>query len=124
MPNRIIREAILDSDRYRALKNDSERLFFYEILLLADDYGLCPANYSFLESKTLPCMGKTKKQVNGFLSCLQDDDLIRLYEIEGKRYLFIPRFGNIPKRGKPKCPLPPDSVMHGRDCHSPAPQSL
>ena len=42
MPNRVIRDDLLDSDRIRSLPTDSHRMLFVELLLLADDYGTPP----------------------------------------------------------------------------------
>ena len=110
MPNRIVREAILDSDRYHSLRTDSERLLFHEILLLADDYGIAPANYGFLRRRTSVCLSKSTDQVAGFLESLMAVDLVRVYEIGDARYLYIPRFGNVPRSRKPKWPIPPDEM--------------
>jgi hypothetical protein len=52
VPNRIVRDAILDSPRYHGLSSDTARLLFFELLLLADDYGLTPAYPLFLSRRT------------------------------------------------------------------------
>lgn len=109
MPNRIIRDSILDSDRYLGLKNSDERLLFVEILLLADDYGICPAGFGFLRRRTSVCSGLTESQVSSYLESLHDADLIRVYVVDDdRRFLFVPRFGNSPRAQKPKWPLPVD----------------
>lgn len=109
MPNRVIRESMLDSDRYSSLPTDSERLLFIELLLLADDFGLVPLNYAFLRRRVSPCVGKTEKQALVMLEHLIECDLIRTYHSEsGSLFGYIPRFGNVPRAKKPKWPLPPD----------------
>jgi hypothetical protein len=109
MPNRIIRESLIDSDRYNELPHDSERLLFIELLLLADDYGIVPLNHAFLRRRTTPCGGKTPEQTAAMLSALCDRDLVRAYQSErGGMFGYIPRFGNSPRAMKPKWPLPPD----------------
>lgn len=108
MPNRVVRESVLDSDRYQALPHDSERLLFFELLLLCDDFGLVPLNYGFLRRKCTPCSHKTEAQVASMVQALGDVDLIRCYQSDGgSTFGFIPRFGNTPRAKKPKWPLPP-----------------
>ena len=111
MPNRIIRESLLDSDRYHGVPHDSERLLFLELLLLADDYGIVPMNFAFLRRRTTPCAGKSLDVVTAMVSALADQDLIRVYQSErGGQFAYIPRFGNSPRSLKPKWPLPPDGL--------------
>jgi hypothetical protein len=110
MPNRIIRDALLDSERYLNLAHDSERLLFFELLLCADDYGLVPVNYTILRRKCSPCFNKSKEQVLKMLSALADVDLIRMYESDGSRYAYIPRGRNRPQSIRPKWPAPPHSL--------------
>jgi len=109
MPNRVIRDSVLDSDRYVGLTHDAERLLFLELLLMADDFGLVPLNFAFLRRRASPCAGRSEKQVNEMVEQLVERDLVRLYR-SGSASLFgyIPRFGNVPRAKKPKWPLPPD----------------
>lgn len=100
---------MLDSDRYVSLSNDSERLLFIELLLMADDFGLVPLNYAFLRRRASPCSGRTEKQVEAMLESLIECDLVRTYRSDtGSLFGYIPRFGNVPRSKKPKWPLPPD----------------
>ena len=110
MPSRIIRDGLLDSDRYLLLPHDSERLLFIELLLLADDYGLCNANFGYLKRRTSVCSTKTVEQVASILATLMDVDLVRVYDVDGNRLLYIPRFGNHPRSRKPRFPMPPDNL--------------
>ena len=109
MPNRVIREALLDSDRYLGLTHDSERLVFLELILLADDFGLVPLHFSFLRRRVSPCAGRTEAQVMEMIGQLVERDLLRVYRSEsGAMFGYIPRFGNVPRATKPKWPTPPD----------------
>lgn len=108
MPNRIIREGLLYSDKYLSLANPQDQLLFHQLLSLADDFGLCEAGYGFLKQRAPICSTKTFDQVAASLNALADVDLIRVYETDGKRFLFIPKFGNSPRAKKPKYPIPKD----------------
>jgi hypothetical protein len=108
MPNRVIRDALLDSDRYHGCPIES-RLLFLELLLCADDYGLVPINDVFLRRHTTVCEGKSAAQIAGFLSPMLEHELIFTYTSgTGGRFAMIPRFGNYPRAKKPKWPLPPE----------------
>jgi hypothetical protein len=110
MPNRIVRDAVLDSERYLALSHPVERLLFFELILLADDYGLVPLGCGFLARRTTACGGMPQEQSNRLISALADVDLIRVYVAEsGSRFAYIPRFGNTPRAKKPKWPMPSDA---------------
>jgi len=109
MPNRVIRDSVLDSDRYVGLTHDSERLLFLELILMADDFGLVPMNFAFLRRRASPCAGKSERQVNEMVEQLVERDLVRLYRSDSdSMFGFIPRFGNAPRAKKPKWPLPPE----------------
>lgn len=109
MPNRVIRDSVLDSDRYVGLTHDAERLLFMELLLMADDFGLVPLNFAFLRRRASPCAGRSEKQVNEMVEQLVERDLVRLYRSDSASLFgYIPRFGNVPRAKKPKWPLPPE----------------
>ena len=111
MPNRIIRDSILDSERYLSLTHHVERLLIFELILLADDYGLVPLGQAFLARRTTACAGMSGEQCLKVISALADVDLIRVYNAKsGSRFAYMPRFGNSPRSSKPKWPLPPDAI--------------
>lgn len=57
MPSRIIRDAILHSERYHSIGVEAKVLFF-ELLLNADDYGLVPMGHIFLRMHCPTCSGE------------------------------------------------------------------
>jgi hypothetical protein len=109
MPNRIVRSAILDSERYHSVDLRA-RLAFHELLLCADDYGLVPVSSLYLRRHTTALADSDPKIVAQVLSSLADHDLIRMYEVDGGRFAYIPRFGNHPRARKPAWPLPPANI--------------
>jgi hypothetical protein len=115
MPNRILRDSLLDSERYLSLSSAEARLLFVEMLLLADDYGLMPAGWMFISRRTSVGLGKPRAAVEPLLLELADADLIRLYRVDNLStgagwYAYIPRFNNWPRSTKSKWPLPPDEL--------------
>ncbi len=109
MPSRIIRESLLDSERFGNATHDAQFLFM-QLLILADDYGLVPVGSFFLRKRTTAVSGLVDEQIAALLLNLADQDLIRLYSSStvGQRFAYIPRFGNWPRALKPKWPLPPE----------------
>ncbi len=109
MPTRVIRDGVLDSQRYHDVDKPA-RLAFLEMLLCCDDYGLVPLSGVFLKRRTTAFEGIPQAGADALLSALVDADLIRIYDVEGARFAYIPRFGNTPRAKKPKYPLPPDAL--------------
>jgi hypothetical protein len=111
MPNRVVRDAILDSERYHACPIES-RLLYLELLLCADDYGLVPIADVFLRRHTTVCEGRSAAQIATHLAPLLENDLIRPYDsADGGRFAYLPRWKNRPEASKPKWPLPPRNIL-------------
>lgn len=111
MPNRVLRDDILNSERYWSLSSDSCRMLFIHLVLRADDLGLFrAANYTIRAT----CFGVTAPSPEAtakMLTELNDADLIRMYKANGADYGMIPRFGQRLRILKPRYPLPPDELM-------------
>lgn len=113
MPNRVIREALLDSKRYWALSNDG-KIFFIHMMLLADDFGCISLAPLFIARRAfIQRPGPAK--LEALIRELADQDLVRLYfagDIKTpERYAFIPRFGQTLKWKKARLPMPPRSLF-------------
>ncbi|HAZ61044.1 MAG TPA: hypothetical protein DCY89_05665, partial [Gammaproteobacteria bacterium] len=109
MPNRIIRDAILDSERYHSVPPLS-RLAYLELLLCADDYGLVPLSPVYLRRHTTWADGLSDAARRKVLTDIADHDLIRCYAVGGAEFAYVPRFGNVPRSVKPKWPAPPPEL--------------
>jgi hypothetical protein len=106
MPNRMIRDEILESERVLSLPADV-RWFFLSVVLTADDLGLFEAtDFKMARRATL-----SPDQAARFLSMLVDVDLVRLYIVDGKRYGFVPRFRQRLQIKRSRFPLPPAALM-------------
>lgn len=107
MPDRIIRDELLESERWLTLKDNADRLAYITLLLRCDDYG----NYS-AEPFRLMRMWRdfgiaTVELVAKTLTELMDHDLIRVYTVESKHYLHLPRFKNARRYWSRKFPKSP-----------------
>ena len=111
MPTRMIRESLLDSPRYMDC-TESEQLLFVHLMLLADDFGclsLAPAFISRRAFSERPGHARLMRM----LQALADADLIRIYEVGGSRFAFIPRFGQRLRQMTLHNPLPPEALLNG-----------
>lgn len=90
MPNRIIKESICTSDSIDEL-SWLEECFFYRLIVNCDDYGRMDARPKILKSKLFPMKDNlTLKDVENALQKLVDIGCVRIYECEGKPYLYLP----------------------------------
>lgn len=93
MPDRLIRDELLDSERWLALPNDGDRLAFVGLLLRCDDFGNLEGGprrlFRFLYHFT---QIKTEEAAATSLLHLADADLLRRYEVEKRELYHIPRF--------------------------------
>lgn len=110
MPTRLLRAEILDSERVARLDWAAE-VFYRRLMSLADDYGRYEANQKNLRAKCYPQQVDDVRvaDIARWLAACQTAGLILLYEVDGKDYLEILRFGQ-QQRSKSKCPPPPESA--------------
>lgn len=102
MPNRLIREGLMESEAVLSLPVEGRWLFII-VVLSADDLGLFEAT----EFKLARRADVNRDLAGKLMQMLADADLIRLYEVDGKRYGFIPKFRQRLQIKRTKHPLPP-----------------
>lgn len=98
MPNRTLREDILNSERINALTPEEE-LFYRRLMSVVDDYGRIEAHPQILLTKCYPFQldRVSAQQVSAWLATCsvedgQQEPLITVYEVAGKKYLQINNF--------------------------------
>jgi hypothetical protein len=109
MPTRMIRDGILDSERYWSVTIESRQLFFH-LMLLADDFGCVNLAPLFVRRRCFNDSPSTEK-IARLITELGDADLIRCYEIDRCCYAFIPRFRQRLQRATLKHPKPPQELL-------------
>lgn len=117
MPNRILREGILTSDRVNALSSGAEN-FYRRLMSVVDDYGRYTANPTLLRAACFPLRVDQVKEshIEAWLKeCVQggESSLLEMYTVEGKVYLRMRDFGQR-TRTPSKFPDPPvvESAPH------------
>lgn len=106
MPARLIRDGLLDSEAVLSLPVEA-RWVYVTILLTADDLGLFEATAFRLARKA----DIRRELADSMIEMLMARDLIRLYEVGGKTYGFIPRYGQRVQISRAKHPLPPEAMV-------------
>lgn len=107
MPNRVIRESLLNSDRWIGLRDNTGRVCFVALLLTADDVGNCEASTIRLRRLWRDYGVDTDEKVIKTLAELVDSDLVRMYEVIHKQHLHIPRFRQFLRNVKRRFPGSP-----------------
>ncbi len=109
MPSRVIREGLLDSQRYWSVTVEARQLFVH-LMLLADDFGLVGLAPVFVRRRCFDDAPAPAK-IDKLLEQLQDADLVRVYTAgpgsNPAKYAFIPRFGQRLRQMRARHPKPP-----------------
>lgn len=92
MPDRIVRDELLESEKWLSLKDNADRLAFVALLLRADSLGNFSAEPFRLMRMWRDFGINSVALVAKTLSELADHDLVRLYKAEEKPLLHVPRF--------------------------------
>jgi len=108
MPNRILREGILTSERVNGLSMEAE-LFYRRLMSVVDDYGRYFANTTLLRTQVYPLRPDlySGEQIGEFLNECAQQGLLLVYTHNGKRYLEYTDF-NQRARYSSKFPPPGD----------------
>lgn len=106
MPNRMIRDGIIESEAVLSLPVEA-RWLYVTILLSADDIGLFEATPFKLARRA----DVRREHADKLVAMLVDADLVRLYAVDGKRYGFIPKFNQRLQIKRIKHAAPPDALL-------------
>lgn len=102
----MIRDGILESEAVLSLPVEA-RWLYITILLSADDVGLFEATPFRLARRA----DVRRELADKLVQMLADADLVRLYEVGGKRYGFIPKYGQRMQIKRIKHASPPDALL-------------
>src|SRR5690606_31196056 len=114
MPNRMIKESICTSETLAQLTPEEERLF-YRLLVNADDFGRFDGRAAVVLAACFPLQLDRVRvdDVEAWLQKLAEVDLIRFYEVGGRRYLYFPTWDKHQRKRAQhsKYPEPPAHVV-------------
>ena len=88
MPNRILREGILDSEAVNKLGPQAE-LFYRRLMSVIDDFGRFDARPTVLRSRCYPLQLSSVREadISRWLAECQAAGLLSLYDVDRKQYL-------------------------------------
>ena len=90
MPNRILKESICVSGSLEKL-SWFEEVMFYRLIVSCDDYGRYDGRTVVIKNRLFPLKDElTLQEVETALGNLTNQGLVKFYEAEGSRYLYLP----------------------------------
>lgn len=117
MPNRILKESICSSENINSL-TWFEEIFFYRLIVNADDYGRMDARPAMLKAKLFPLKnGVTEKQISEALNKLSTAGMVQVYEYDQKPFLQLRTWNSHQqiRAKKSKYPAPDSSKSMSAD---------
>jgi hypothetical protein len=109
MPDRLLRDELLNSERYWSV-SDEAKLLYIHLILSADDTARYSGKNFTLRTRCFSGRGMETNRMEILLSELVDQDLIRLYFVQDERFIFIPRFKQRLRYYNSKYPEPPIQI--------------
>lgn len=108
MPTRYLKPGIRDSELIDGLSPMAEVLF-YRLLVTVDDFGRFDARPAMIKSQCFPIKEKTTpKHCEDALKELCESGLVMVYVVDGKPYVQILKWDNVPRSKESKFPAPTD----------------
>jgi hypothetical protein len=107
MPNRLLKEGIVDSSLIDNLTSEEE-VFFYRLLVVSDDFGRMDARPAILKSRCFPLKEFKLEKIDNWLRSFVRQRLVTMYMVEEKPYLQILKWEQR-VRSKGKYPSPDGS---------------
>lgn len=107
MPDRIVREGIIDSEKVNALSFGAE-VFYRRLLNKADDFGLYWGNPKLLLGHLFALqVDRVKvKHIEVWILECRNQKLVEIYEVDSKPYLKIENFGQRLRQKRQRFPMP------------------
>ena len=111
MPNRIIKEGICTSDSIDSLTLFQE-VTYYRLIVNCDDFGRFDARPKVLSARLFPLRNVSVDEIQDALDAFIREDMIIIYEVEGKSYLQVKSWKKHQqmRATKSKYPDPPDII--------------
>lgn len=116
MPKRDLWEKIVTSRTLAELSAEEER-FFYRLLVVCDDHGLCDGDPGVLRARCFARMldDVTEAAVRQWRDRLAQVGLLEVYAVEGEPYLRVKTWSTYQRRRDSKAKYPPPSHSENGD---------
>tara|TARA_R110000868_G_scaffold376148_6_gene640962 strand:+ start:656 stop:1384 length:729 start_codon:yes stop_codon:yes gene_type:complete len=104
MPTRYLKPGVRDSASIDQLTPMAENLF-YRLLVTVDDFGRYDARPALIKSHCFPIKESVSiKKCEELLMELQSAGLLLIYEVDGKQYIQMTKWDNVPRSKTSKFP--------------------
>lgn len=112
MPNRVVREDILNSERVEKLSYAAE-VFYRRLMSMLDDYGCGDGRVSIMRSTLYPLRLEkvSESDLSKWIAECEKADLVRRYQHQGKPYIWLLNFNQTVRQKRRKHPPPPASML-------------
>jgi hypothetical protein len=114
MPNRVVREGIIDSPRIEQLVREvgwAGEVFYRRLHQIVDDYGRFDGRLTMLKARAFPTVMDLVRDADleRWIAACVKSGLVRVYEVKGHRYLELLDFRQQVRAKTSKYPDPPQS---------------
>lgn len=111
MPTRYLKPGIRDSESIDRLSPLAEVLY-YRLLVTVDDFGRFDARASMVKSSCFPVReSMTVNKCADLLAELAKNGNIQVYEVDGKPFMQVTKWDNVPRSKESKFPAPTDECI-------------
>lgn len=112
MPTRYLKPGVRDSEAIEALSSHAE-ILYYRLVVTVDDFGRYDARPAMVKAACFPIRdAMTSSKVDLLLKELSENDLIIVYEVDGKPYLQMCKWDNVPRAKESKYPANTHDCTH------------
>ena len=114
MPTRYLKSGIRDSETIDSLSSAAE-VFYYRLLVTVDDFGRYDARPAMLKAACFPIKESVaQKHIESLLNDLVKNGLVSVYNVDGKPYLQMQKWDNVPRAKESKFPAETSKDVQGR----------
>lgn len=124
MPDRVVRAGILTSESVNQLSWAAE-VFYRRLINVVDDYGRYDGRAAILRAVLYPLKidRVSDRDVETWMREVAETGLLKVYTVDGKRFLEIAKFDQRLRALKSKWPPPPSSAGECQHAHANATES-
>jgi hypothetical protein len=111
MPTRYLKPGVRDSEAIDSLSPTAETLF-YRLLVTVDDFGRYDGRPAMVKAHCFPVKDMTAAKCAALLDELNSSGLVHIYAVDGKPYVQMCKWDNIPRAKESKYPAQEDDCTH------------
>lgn len=104
MPTRYLKPGVRDSEAIESLSPNAE-ILYYRLIVTVDDFGRYDARPSMVKAACFPIReSMTASKVEALLKELSEHGLVVVYQVDGKPYMQLCKWDNVPRAKESKYP--------------------